>query len=459
MGEKHIEGLLTEYFLETNKISRETKLNVYLLNAEELILPERIDLMAKLIYIEAKEKSMELSDAIELYTKHIETFSCGTFIEPGSDTKKSIEIYIKEFDNLIDSIKVKGFDEQTSLVPIGKDNILIDGAHRCAISAFYKKKLSVVKFEKLERNFDTYYFKDRGLNEKYLDLMSLKYVQNKKKLFLACIWPRACDEDKRKQAINVIKENGKIVYEKDVIFSAHGMHNFMIQVYGEQEWTGNYQNHHKGIKAKLDACFADGKSTKTVLFHCDSLDNVIRIKDKIRNIFKIDKHSVHITDNDKETQMLSNVIYNKNSRDFLEQGNPDDVRQINDIINCIKREKLSDNFIFLTQATMMLYGLREKGSIDAIMDNNTYAISEINSIKCCKKNDLLHNPCNYFVFNGYKFISFNAIIKYTKNKIIKTEKKDICKIGLFLFMCEVERKRVFITSIVEDKYLKLIGKR
>ena len=133
---------LTEYFVRENNIVEGTPYKILDIPARLLITPERIDLMAKWIYIYHREKNLNMESARELYMHHIEAFSNGTFIEPGTEDKNSIEKYFDEFDRIIDSVKENGFDEAVSLVPVGKDGVLLDGSHRCAACAYFNKNIS-----------------------------------------------------------------------------------------------------------------------------------------------------------------------------------------------------------------------------------------------------------------------------------------------------------------------------
>ena len=73
----------------------------------------------------------------ELYDKHIEAFSAGSYNEPGNDEKNSIKKYIDTFEVLIKNIKKSGIDETISVIPVGKNNEIMDGAHRTAIASYF----------------------------------------------------------------------------------------------------------------------------------------------------------------------------------------------------------------------------------------------------------------------------------------------------------------------------------
>ena len=138
--------LLSENFVKTKKITKDTPYEIREMDAKELLCPERLDLAAKIAYIEAREKGGDMSFARELYRKHIEAFSEGNYTEPGDENKTSLEKFFSVFDELIDNYRENGFDSDKSLVPIGRDNIILDGAHRTACAIFFGGKISVIFF-------------------------------------------------------------------------------------------------------------------------------------------------------------------------------------------------------------------------------------------------------------------------------------------------------------------------
>lgn len=87
----NVEELLGKYFCDTYNIDLTKQYKIEYINARELLVPGRIDLIAKYKYIEAKEKGYNCKFINELYDKHIEAFSAGSYNEPGNDEKNSIK--------------------------------------------------------------------------------------------------------------------------------------------------------------------------------------------------------------------------------------------------------------------------------------------------------------------------------------------------------------------------------
>lgn len=374
--------LLSENFVKTRKIAKDTPYEIRKMDAKELLCPERLDLAAKIAYIEAREKGGELSFARELYRKHIEAFSEGSYTEPGDDNKTSLERFFAVFDELIDNYKENGFDSDKSLVPIGRDNIILDGAHRTACAIYFGGKVSVISFSQFEVNFDYRYFRNRRMSEEMLEYMAVVYSRYASKpLYLACLWPISTAA-KRPKAKEIIAAQHGIVYDTSIMLKKNGLRNFMMQIYQHQDWIGTPENHFAGVMGKVDACFAPNKSTETILFEDGTLEEVLQMKEHIREVFMLDKHAVHISDSNEETKLMVSLLFSANTRHALNYGKPDTFPL------CFRKFKefKGTGACLGTSATLAYYGIADVG--EAVSDSRVF--------------DEL-NPRTYFVFDGLKF--------------------------------------------------------
>lgn len=464
---------LTEYFVRENNITLNTSYEIKKIKARELITANRIDLMAKWIYIEAKDKELDMQDATELYIRHIEAFSGGLFFEPGSKEKNSIEVFLKTFDNLIEDIRTNGFDENISLIPIGDNNVLLDGSHRCAVAAYYDLDITVIYFKGMTRDMGCDYFKKWLLYDSYLDRMVHEYCRIVKNIYCACIWPIADNEEKRKQAIKLISDRGKIIYVRNIKLTYTGITNFMIQVYGEQAWVGNYENSHAGIKGKVDCCFKRGRETVAVFFECDSLEKVIELKKEIRELFGIENHSIHISDNVTETKEMAALLLNMNSRHFLNYANPDKYSSTTKSLMALKNSIVAygynkDEFVIDTSSVLSIWGLREAKDLDYLYSysgDDLFQLEKIDNHESqlkyysISKMDLIYNPNNFFVYEGIKFVSLNRVYEMKKRR---AEQKDLCDIKLIKkaygwMKKDLKREQKEYQKNVHKRYIRVHG--
>lgn len=433
-------NLLTEYFVRENHIDLSKSYKIETISARKLVCAERFDLIAKWIYIDAKEKGIDTSWAKEIYYDNINAFSCGTFLEPGTDEKNTFEKYLKVFENIIEDIKRNGFNKTVSLIPVGKNNTILDGAHRVATAAYYDKDVRIIHFPELTRQYDYQYFRKLLMLDMHLGIMAIYYTYIKNNCFMACIWPMA-DRELLDVAEAKLKKDSRIVYSQDVYLTYQGMRNFMVQIYGHQSWTGSIDNHFEGINLKVDACYKRQYPVKTYLFEASSLEKVIELKKKIRDIFKIENHSIHISDNQLETKTMAQLLYNLNSCEFLNFAEPykyDYVfKKLFDFKEVIKNKAYKDErFIIDSSAVLEICGVRQARDIDYLTDYKNIENSFGNDIDNhesqlkyygCTVQELLYNPQNYFYFYGIKFVAIKKLMEMKKNR---NESKDIKDVKL-----------------------------
>ena len=421
---------LTDYFCEQNNINLNKAYNIEKINANQLITKDRIDLIAKLKYIEHKEKGYDLTFIKELYTAHIEAFSHGTFIEPGNDDKNSIEKYFETFDFLIDSIKNHGFDTTISIIPVGSNNAIMDGAHRVAIAAYFNLEVPIIRFENIFARYDTSFFQDRLLDQKYLDYLVAEYCKIKKDLYVACVWSKALDNCQLDEVEEMINSVCKVVYMKRVKLSYRGLNNLIIQIYSAEDWIGCIENDFSGEQRKTNA-YGDKEFLTVYVLECDSHAEILKLKQNIRDSIGIGKHAIHITDTYDEVIRTTNLLLNQNSINFLNTGRPTCNIQFNRNLNQFKNKlinrKLSlDDFVIDLSGTLTLYGLGHAQEVNFLTISNQYEIIDSDYVKDHQKcieqykttvDNLILNPDHYFVYNDFKFLKLSFFRKANnKNK-------------------------------------------
>ena len=435
--DKYPFNLLTDYQIEGNNITEETKYEIFDIPARELICPGRFDLLAKWIYIHAREKGAGLGWATEVYRDSIDAFSAGSFMEPGSPDKNSFQSYLAAFGNLIDDIKVNGVDCTKSLIPIGKGNVLLDGAHRVSVAAYYGQTVRVIKFPDFTRNMNYEYFRKQLMCESNMAHMARLYSHLKGNCYMACLWPKG-DKSKHEEAIAELSRIGKIVYVGDVYLTYNGMKNFMVQIYGHQAWTGSIENGFSGSNGKASACYNRRNPIKTVLFEATDFDKVVEVKSKIRQIYGIDNHSIHISDNQAETEMMAELLYSENSVKFLNYAQPYRFKHIFCEVPKL-RTTIEDSgyelerFVVDSSAVLEVYGIREARDIDYLTDvpeseSNLEGIDRHDSqLKYygISVPEMLYDPRNYFIYYGMKFLDIDCVLNMKKTRDEDKDRRDI----------------------------------
>ncbi|MBP2114404.1 hypothetical protein [Paenibacillus silagei] len=478
-----INHILTDYFCESHNIDLNKEYEIEEIDASDLIVSERIDLIAKIKYIEFREKGYDLTYIKKLYSAHIEAFSDGTYIEPGNEAKNSIEDYLDTFDSLIDDIKKQGINPDKSVIPVGKNNTILDGAHRIAIAAYFKQKVPVIRFNDLSVSYGTSFFENRLLDNEYIDYLVTEYCKIKKNIYFSCIWPVVYNEMDNNVIEELIGKYATLIYKKKVKLSYEGLQNFMIQIYSSQQWTGNLKNRYSGIHSKVEACFNKHGYISVYILECkDGLEKILELKSDIRKVFNVENHSIHITDNDFETVQICNLLLNENSIDFLNNGNPlcylEFCNKISSFKDTIINYNLSlEEFLVDSSASLALYGLRDAADIDFMTIASEFKQIESNDINNHHKyiklyetsiDDLVLNPNNFFSYNDVKFITLKKLREFKKNRDEIKDRNDVRlidvvlsgkkhrKMNFYKFKHLVAKKHRNIKSFIKFKIKKIL---
>ena len=446
--EKYPFNLLTEYFVKENNIDTSKDYEIVSVSARNLICANRFDLMAKWIYIDAREKNIDMAMARRVYKDNIDSFSCGSFFEPGMDKKNSFQKYLNDFDAIIDDIREKGFDESLSLIPVGKGDRLFDGSHRVSAAAYFDKNVTIIRFPDMmpRYDYDYRYFRKYIMCDINMGYMARQYAYLKSDCYFVCLWPTA-EKSKHHEAEKLLRSIGEIVYSQDIYLNYTGICNFMIQIYGKQDWVGNVGNEFKGVEAKAQRCFKQKTATRTYLVQADNLETILNIKEQIRVIYGIGNHSIHISDNIEETREMVELLYNPNSVNFMNYAQPYRFSMVFHQLKILKALICKNGFdqgrfVIDSGSVLEVCGLRAARDLDLLTDYIYKEEQEINEFASATEKgslgdrlkyysisikDMLYNPENYFFYRGMKFVSLNRIVGM---KICRNEAKDIIDVEL-----------------------------
>jgi len=413
------------------------------LSPTDLLTSNRFDIAFKLFYLDTINK--EEGIAKELYKGHIEAFSLGKYAEPGNVEKNSIEKYYQEFAKISKDIGVRGFSADESLIPISKNGSILNGSHRIASAIVANLPVKAITLPTNSDNYNYDFFFKRGMSERHLDIAASKFIEYADNIYLAIIWPSAGLED------SVIpKFVSNIVYKKNVKLNHKGAHNLISQIYYGEPWIGSEKNNFSGALDKLLECFRTYDAVKVIAFQADTIEEVLEVKKNVRELCKIGKHSIHITDNKCESVRVSRALFNDNSVHMLNYADPNRYQHVHEDIERVK--DFADlngldycDLIIDTSMVLALYGLRQAQDIDLLC--NTRKIKHTPSgislhdeeLRYYKvgKTELIYNPDYFFYFKGLKFASFNCVFDMKK---CRNENKDVYDCNMMEAL--IERRRL-----------------
>ncbi len=138
---------------------------IYKVNPLELLSPINYDIFIKYIYF----KNTENHTAKKMYLKHIKIFN--NYQEPdGSKNNKN------DFLNGCTQL-LNNYDFTSTIIPISKQGIIIDGAHRVALSIVKNTNILCTDFDTFDLCFDFTYFAKRGFPKKYQDYIGFVIIE------------------------------------------------------------------------------------------------------------------------------------------------------------------------------------------------------------------------------------------------------------------------------------------
>lgn len=283
------------------------------ISSRKLLTSERFDLFAKLFYIRNRDNNHELAN--QVYLEHIRIFNPDGK-EPGREDKKSFVDFVKTFDRLIDFFRNNDFNEGISIVPIGKNHVILDGSHRVAALAYFNKQVTVARFEEVVSNgpFNYRYFITRGLPVKIADIIAFEAINWLPDIRVACLWPRMGSSQNKDKAEKKISEQFDILYSREIKVSLNALKAMIVRIYQSQNWVGSKENGYVGAKAKAYECFSHNRKVRFVFFIGRDQEVVSAVKESIREVFHDGKHSIHITDNETESISLAKSVLTEKGR-------------------------------------------------------------------------------------------------------------------------------------------------
>ena len=399
-----------------HKYLKKDNYKVFEKDSRSLLTNNRLDISFKLFYLKYKSKNPRLAQAV--YKKHIEAFTLGKFIEPGNRDKNSFIKYLDEFDKIYEEINLNGFEVSKSIVPLSKNGSIADGSHRVASSIFLKKNVYCLPIDSEIPLYDFNFFKSRNISEQTLDKVTRNYIEFSDNIYCAVIWPSANGK------INEIEKIlNKIVYKKKIQLNPNGAHNLISQIYHNENWIGSSSSNFKGAEGKLVECFKNFKPFNIYFFNSDSLDKVREIKNDIRDLFNIGKHSIHISDTKEEAERISKLLLNQNGIHFLNYAKPNKYKSTKEKIERIKNSYRNKEIVVGGDFLLSLYGIKENSEIDVI-ENNSLRNSKYFNIEV---KELLFDSKFYFVYYDLKFLSFHKLFDLKKEKKISKIENDLMR--------------------------------
>lgn len=246
--------------------------------------------------------------------------------------------------------------------------------------------------------------------------------QDAQGLYLALVWPAAKGRDADLTALF-----GPQAGLGSVTLTYRGAHNLLVQCYRNEVWLGPAEQEHPGVAKKLRSCFTGSGSLRLFALHAQDLEAVRDLKDRVRDLFGIDKASVHITDTPEETVLLAGLLLNPNGRHFLDHARPfrypglvERLARFRDALS--ERGLDPADYALDTGMVMAAYGLRPAEDVDYVTAGARFRAADIGPHDDALRHHgiapelLVRDPAYHFWFDGVKFLSLAQVCAMKRNR-------------------------------------------
>ena len=388
-------------------------------NPKDLLTHKRFDAVIKYLY--ASNLSSDYYKSA--YKEHIRVWN--NFYE-ATPRKRCFE----DFDNAFKSILNNTVDEP---VPVNNEGHIANGAHRLA-AALYHQRLINIRNTNSNENYpiecDYKFFIKKGLPQAILKRTAVEYAKLKSNTHVICLFPIA--HTRIQEVMNIIDEYSNVFYHSSSELNSEGQLGLMKEIYlaesiKQKAVTSAGWANEEGIRRKGNQCFRGNTKVTFVLVDAKNLETLKEMKNKIRALFNVGNHSVHINDFHEETIRIAKTVFNDNSIHFLNNRKNILFPNYRKLINATKPD---DNTVITGSSVLSLYGLRDCKDLDLIYYNNAPVDSHNQYLETHYKltlDNIINNPIYHLYYNGFKYVSLDVI----KNmKIRRNEPKDIIDVQL-----------------------------
>ena len=427
-----------------------------LVDPRVLLCPERLDIAAKYFYLDKRETLKDY--ACKVYAEHIKAMTKNSLVEPYS-SKQNLKSFFKNFDLLYQNLSSQGYKAE-QVIPVDKDLRIMDGAHR--VASCLKLGISVpVIILPIEAKYDIYdqvYFEKQGIDPDILETIMRTYLDLSSKTLCINIWPSAQGHDK--ELNDLICAYFHVVYRKVFTLNETGALFYLAQIYREYSWAHSQKGDFSGIYRKLIPCFPTYQPVRAIFVEPKTNVSITAIKEQMRSLFNLEKHSLHITDNVKETQQMAEIILNKNSIQFPNMSNIGAFENTFLLVKAaIEKHVKCSPIVFTGSLVLALYGIRPANDVDYIVDDHTdpHSHNELLDLYPLDKTVLLYDENYHFCFFGCHFVILEIIKQFKMKRNEHKDKEDLALIDLVLRKRQSSTLKVQILRFKRRTIAKLQG--
>ena len=414
-----------------------------------LFSSNRFDFAAKSLYLRFLTNHIDSNWGKQVYCLHLSLWN--GFFER-FPPKRCEADFIDAFHRIMESAQTLTQEGFPSIIPLTSDGVPLNGAHRITTALHFHKKVACVHTEILSAqcNWNYRYFRRLADDsphpdaEDAFDAMALELCRVLPRIAIAVIFPAAKGRDVDVERI--LGEHASIHYRKDVEFGPDGRVQLMRTLYEREPWLGDHGDGFAGARNKAVACFPCSRPAKFFLLAYDEPAELMRAKARVRELFDVGNHSIHITDTREEAWRAARLAFSKNSVAFVNRRPVVMMRNFETLFSEYRRAITDvpndEDFCVEGGAVMAVCGIRDCGDFDylhhqtplrvgvdeRIRENNGHAHYH----RGRTLDDVIFDHRNHFYWQGLKFVSLENLRSWKVARGLPRDHRDIALIDASL---------------------------
>lgn len=355
-------------FHELNGIPEDSTPTLQEVDPRELVHWKRLDLIPKINLAQQLFEMRPPEMASREYREIIRVFSGGTFREPGQESKRDFESFMRAFSELVTSIRQQGFVAEKSVVAVSRDGIPLDGSHRIAAAIACGTPITIAQFDIAGPDYGFSYFLKGGVDEYVLDGYLLETMRYRNDHDSFIIWPKKHDETLRQLKAQIQAQGGGILRSQTTTANWPGLVALVADIYRDHHWVGNGASGYRGAQQKALSVFAEPCKVSLVTTTGTTANAV---KERVRELHGQGNDTLHSTDTPKESLSVASSLLSPQTRHFLQHGNmlrfPRTLRLIDELRTTVHEvTDAGDHLAVVGSAVLGIYGLRAPNDIDIL---------------------------------------------------------------------------------------------
>ena len=421
-----------------------------LYNPRELLRPHRLDIAAKSMFARAYIERNTSVWPEEVYREHLRVWN--NFYEKKPE-KNGYNHFKDAFIDIIDATLSGEFKGHKSPVSIDRYGRFENGAHRLSVALLLDKFINtyderVMTAGDWDYNFFNYWSNETDgskLNEKYTDAMTIEYLRlAPSQMYAIVVFPSAGQH--RDIADKRIREFGHVLNVKEIEKDKVDSTNVIRQLYAGEWW--NDDEHKDDVDNKARCCFKGKGTLKVYIVRSPHIEESRRaLKEELRELWKVDKHSIHISDTEEEVYRIATMFFHQNTRKSLAVKR--EVEYLPRFGNMFRHLLAAtsgninerENFLIDSSSVMALLGIRDANDIDYLYRLNDplhggdeVINSHMSELEWYSESvdELITHPEKHFYYNGIKFLDLMEVLKMKQRRDEEKDRIDVKLIKEYL---------------------------